>query len=222
MTAALDHFEALMADVDNLIEHHPKFTDAAQGRPSGDEGPLLRSCMVLIYAAWEVYFEDSLIETAAALAQRERGDIPERTLAYLAERVKGDPWRLADDGWRTALVEVVTVAMRGREDETGSFGVNTASPKTVAILQFDILGISILDRCTWGARGRNTAKGVKDNLDKLVKLRGEIAHTGRPSGQLHLKHVRDWRDFTRRLAEKHDEQLTLWLFETSTFLVRTL
>lgn len=220
MSAALDHFESLMSDVGNLIEHHPKFLEPVQGRPVNDEGPLLRSCIVLIYAAWEVYFEDSLIEAATELAQRERSYIPSETLDYLAANVSGDPWRLADDGWRSALVEVVTEAVRGREDEEGSFGVNTASPKTVSLLQHKILGASIIDRSTWSARGRSTGKGVKDQLTKLVRLRGEIAHTGRPLTPLHLKHVRDWQNFTRRLATTHDEKMSAWLWETSSTLLR--
>lgn len=220
MSVAFDHFQALMSDVDNLIEHHPKFLEPFQGRPVGDEGPLLRSCVVLMYAAWEVYFEDSLIEAATELAQRDRGDIPQATLDYLAGKVSGDPWRLADDGWRTALIEVVTETVRGREDDQGSYGVNTASPRTVSQLQRDILGVSILDRSTWSARGRSTSKGVKDQLTKLVRLRGEIAHTGRPLTSLHLRHVRDWRTFVRKLAETHDAKLAAWLTETTNSLVR--
>lgn len=222
MSDALDHFEALMSDVDNLIEHHPKFLEPLQGRPSADEGPLLRSCIVLIYAAWEVYFEDSLIETAKLLSERKRDDIPQKTQDYLAAKVSGDPWRLADDGWRSALVEVVRETVRGREDEQGSYGVNTASAKTVSLLQHQILGVSVLDRSTWNARGRNTAKGVKDRLTELVKLRGEIAHTGRPLTTLHLAHVRKWRNFVNRLAHTHDEKLTTWLWETSSTLIRDL
>lgn len=222
MSDALDHFEALMSDVDNLIAHHPKFIEPLRGHPATDEGPLLRSCIVLIYAAWEVYFEDSLIKAAGALAQRDRVDIPEQTLAWLGERVADDPWRLADNGWRVALVEAVTELVRGREDDALSFGVNTASPGTVSTLQYNVLGDSILERCTWSAPGRSTSKGVKDALMRLVRLRGEIAHNGRPAGPLHLRHVRDWRKFIRRLAEKHDEQLSLWLFGNANALIRSI
>jgi hypothetical protein len=81
--------------------------------------------------------------------------------------------------------------------------------------------VSILDRSTWSARGRSTTKGVKDQLTKLVRLRGEIAHTGRPLTPLHLAHVRKWVNFTRKLAQTHDLKLAAWLLET-TYLVRNI
>lgn len=177
MSDALAHFQLLLADVDNLIEHHPKFVEPLPGRPTSDEGPLLRSCIVLTYAAWEVYFEDSLIEASLILSRGERSDLPQATLDYVAKKSRETPWSLADAGWRNELVRIVTERVRGTPNNASSFGVNTAGPGIVNSLLDEILGVRTLNQCAWKGAKSDT---VKSKLSALVKLRGDIAHGGRP------------------------------------------
>lgn len=210
MSKALARFELLIADVDNLIAHHPKSGSPIAGRPSGDEGPLLRSCVVLTYGAWEVYFEDSLVEAVSLLADGRREDLPGATLDWVQTMIK-DPWVLADNGWRQELVRLVKATMYGDPGNPASFGVNSASPGVVAEWTRTILGATVLGGCSWPGASSDT---VRRKLSDLVRLRGEIAHGGRPA-RLSLGEVRRRRDFTRRLAEKYDEVLFDFIASTA-------
>ncbi len=207
MTPALDALQIALLDVDNLIEHHPKASDPAAGRPATDEGPLLRGCVLLTYAAWEVYVEDSVIWAVTQVAAEASPDqLPAALRIFVAEAVDKDPWRLAGDGWRDAAIATVTARVRG--DAGGqSFGMNTAGPGQVVTLHKQVLGVSLLDNCRWQ---KKSTVAVKKDLSEFVGIRGEIAHTGRPPGPLHLKGVRDWRGFVQRLATTLDRHIEEW------------
>jgi hypothetical protein len=169
--------------------------------------PLLRSCVVLTYAAWEVYVEDSMIETAESVAQSSAGpdEVPATLRTFVASWCK-DPWRLAGDGWRKTIIEAVTERVRG--DGVTNFGINTAGPKQVTELHRDLLGVELLKDCKW--QNMPNAK-VKSELAALVQVRGNIVHAGTTPGDLDLKGTRAWRDFVHRLARKLDSQLADWL-----------
>ncbi len=208
MTDALDALQVALADVDNLIEHHPKTAEPGRGRPSTDEGPLLRSCVLLIYAAWEVYVEDSLVCVVQQLAEGAGPDhLPKALRAFVADAVGADPWQLAGEAWRPAAVAAIVTRVRGGEDED-SFGVNTAGPRQINALHDQVLGERLLNRCRWQ---KMPTTRVKQELASLVRIRGAIAHTGKAPGPLHLKGVRDWRSFVQRLGEHLDRHLETWV-----------
>jgi hypothetical protein len=208
MTPALDALTTALCDVDNLIEHHPKAIDPGRGRPVTDEGPLLRSCVLLTYAAWEVYIEDGLIWAVEKLACQSFPDqLPEALRTFVADAVGSDPWKLAGDSWRETTVGAVTVRVRGTEEDD-SFGVNTAGPRQVIALHDQVLGARLLNYCRWQ---KMPVSRVKEELASLVRIRGSIAHTGQPPGSLDLKGVRSWRAFVQRLASQLDQQLERWV-----------
>jgi hypothetical protein len=179
MTPALAALGTALCDVDNLIEHHPKSAAPGRGRPAGDEGPLLRSCVLLTYAAWEVYVEDGLIWAVQELAdQLVSYQLPETLRTFVAAAVASDPWKLADEGWRKATVDAVTTRVRGSQED-GSFGVNTAGPRQVIALHDQVLGARLLNECRWQ---KMPASRVKGELASLVEVRGSIAHTGQCPG----------------------------------------
>lgn len=208
-TWALSALETALGDVQNLMDHHPKAKDPGRGRPTSDEGPLNRACIVLLYAAWEVYVEDSVIAVVDQLcADAEHADhLPEQLRAFAAERVK-DGWRFAGDGWRQAVADMVTEHVRGADDGT-SFGINSAGPKQVLKLHAEVLGVDLLNECRWQGK---SAQAIKRDLAALVTQRGEIAHTGRVTkSPLSMQIVRNRRDFVRRLAVALDVQLESWI-----------
>lgn len=176
---ALSSLEVALGDVDNLIAHHPRSADPGRGRPLTDEGPLLRSCILLLYAAWEVYIEDGVVWAVERItAGTEPADLPDALREFVAGRTIDDPWRLAGDGWRsTCLTEVITLA---RGDEMGSFGINTAGPRQIASLHVKILGVNLLDKCRWS---KKTTMLIKKQLAEFFAIRGAIAHTGQPPGR---------------------------------------
>jgi hypothetical protein len=206
-TSALTSLETALGDVDNLIAHHPKSAKPGRGRPATDEGPLLRSCIVLLYAAWEVYVEDGVVWAVEQVTTGTKAvDLPPALRAFVATQTAGDPWRLADDGWRDVCVnEVITLA---RGDEVGSFGINTAGPHQIANLHNKILGENLLNKCRWS---KKTTELIKQQLAQFVTIRGAIAHTGQPPGALHLAGVRHWQNLILRLASNLDTHLETWV-----------
>ena len=207
MSKALDRLGVMLGDVDNLLDYHPAAAAPARGRPPGDLKPLLRSCVVLTYAAWEVYVEDGMIEAAESVAQSSSGpgEVPAALRAFVASWCK-DPWWLAGDGWRKTITDAVTEHVRG--DEAITFGINTAGPKQVSELHRDVLGVDLLKQCKW--QNMPNAK-VRSELAALVRIRGKIAHAGTTPGELDLKGTRSWRDFIDRLARTLDARLDDWL-----------
>lgn len=209
MTPALSALTTSLLDVDNLIEYHPAVADPGQKRAVTDEGPLLRSCVLLAYAAWELYVENGLIWTVEELVGRSSSpdQLPGALRAFVAEGFRSDPWRLAGDAWRVATVDAVKVRVRGSGDD-GSFGLNTAGPRQVIALHNQILGARLLDECRW--QGKPASK-VKEDLALLISVRGTIAHTGQAPGSLNLAGARSWRDWVQRLAGQLDRQLEWWV-----------
>jgi hypothetical protein len=97
MSQALDRLNVMLGDVDNLLEFHPAARSNGKGRPAGDLKPLLRSSVVLTYAAWEVYVEDSMIETVRGIAQ------PPTVPARLPEELRKFVGLATIDPWLTDL-----------------------------------------------------------------------------------------------------------------------
>lgn len=210
MTPALDELSIALRDVDNLILHHPKAVNPGPGRPATDEGPLLHSCVLLTYAAWEVYIENSLIWAVEEFTRKSSpSHLPQALRAFVANAaaVRSEPWRLAGDDWRKTAVEVVTTHVRG-DVHTGSFGVNTAGPQQVVRLHREVLGARLLDECRWHPY---SAEDIKRDLASLVEIRGSIAHTGKSLGPVHLWGARSWRDWVQRLANHLDGRLEEWV-----------
>lgn len=200
---ALESAEALLSDVESLMQHHPAQKDPSRGRPPGaGYGPLLRACVALCYTAWEVYVEEALNETVATLCHDlDPVSLPDALRSWATANI-ADGWLFAGDSWRVEIPRAVESLTLG--DGNTEFGLNTASPKQVSILYRDVLGIDPLAAVRWQGR---TNKSVRDEVHNLVKVRGEIVHKGATPNSLNLAGVRAWVDFVRRLCGKFDQQL---------------
>lgn len=209
VTSALAKLERQLLDVDNLIERHPSRAGDPQDRPTrrppGEHGPLLRSCVLLTYAAWEVYAEDSVVAAVETLVTDGSLDqLPKALRDFAAQGA--DPWTFAGDGWRQAVLSSVILRVRGDETSTsaGTFGINSAGPGQLMKLHGEVLGDRPLNRCRWQGR---SSTSVKQHLALLVEVRGSIAHTGTTPGNLNLDGVEAWRSFIWLLGQKLDAQL---------------
>ena len=192
--------ERILADVSDLVSHHPKIKNPGAGKPPGNTRPLLNACTVLTYTAWEVYIEDLLFEAVPHL-QKSRLHLTSEMRKRVAERVRNEPWRLAGPGWRREVEKVVRSVSIG---DVGTWGMNTASSKNVNDALELVFGERLLDRCSW--RGIS-ADDNKDYIDQLVRRRGSIVHRGAMragDGRLTLHWVRDWADWLGKLADKVD------------------
>jgi hypothetical protein len=162
---------------------------------------------VLIYAAWEVYIEDSLIQAIEKLVINSTpSQLPGALRTFVRKFVEQDPWKLAGEDWRKATVEAVEIRVHGNPD-SGSFGMNNANPKQINLLHRDVLGVQPLGSCKVGKWN------VIEQLQELVDMRNEIAHTGQLSKQhrLDLLLAESWRSFVQQLGAQLDEKLELWV-----------
>lgn len=206
MGRSLDLASSLLGDVDSLLEHHPAQRDPKRGRPAGPgNGPLLRAGTSLCYTAWEVYVEESLLETVEWLTASRQPDVLPTALRDWAAEQRPSPWLFAEGGWRDSVLDLVRARIEG--DGQGRFGFNTASVPNVESLYKQVLGYSPLRSIRWQKKS-NAA--VRKGISELVEIRGEIVHKGSTPRSLTLGSVRGWADFVRRLAEQFDSQMVTW------------
>lgn len=112
--------------MDSPLDHHPAQKDPKPGKPAGPGyGPLLRAGTALCYTAWEVYVEESLLETVQwFVGNSSPADLPEALRTWVAGQT-GDPWTFVGESWRDAVIALVRARLEG--DDACRFGFNTAS-----------------------------------------------------------------------------------------------
>ncbi|MEV4281482.1 HEPN domain-containing protein [Actinoplanes xinjiangensis] len=191
-------FEKLDQDVNILLELHSG--SGVPGRPAGNNGPLLRSALVLLVTAWENYVEQVLIEAVDHVMPNIAAD-PALLSPYLrdavAKKAKDSPWAVIGDGW-------LEVARKRLDYEIDAF--NNAASKQVNELVKQVLGIEdILDSVSW--QGVGPAKAQSDLTELVNDIRGEIVHKGTTPGDLGLPGVRSWKRYTANLVKNFDVAL---------------
>jgi hypothetical protein len=189
-------FEKLDRDVDTLLGMHSG--TGAPGRPAGNNGPLLRSAVVLLVTAWENYVEQVLLEVidhVTPIVAADANLLSTHLRSAVATKAKESPWHVIGDSWLT------DVARKRIEYEIRKF--NTAATKQVNTLVDQVLGIeSILDSVSWQGLGADKVQAYLDDL--VLNIRGEIVHKGTPPGELDLGGVRNWRTFIGNLVRTFD------------------
>jgi hypothetical protein len=151
--------------VDNVLS----FAKTGAGKPSAKERSLFVASVALSYAVWENFAEDLLIEGAEFLSTNiSPRDVPETAKVFISRDAA--TWDIAvHPGWRALWVVRIRERAKGREDEDRSFGLLTA----------DVAGLQKLYRNAGLDPFDGLEKAKLDELDELVKLRGEIVHTGK-------------------------------------------
>lgn len=190
-----------MNEVHQLLEIHHALTGSAPGRRNNVE-VLNKSAIVLVVACWEAYVED-LVKSGLSFMVANAKDysvFPESILERVASKNSGrKAWNLAGDGWKNALndnlIEVLAKTI-------GT--LNTPKTAQVDDLFKKSLGIEELSSC-WKWGGRSSSQ-VSNALDKLVTLRGSIAHRVQHSQGVRKKNVTDAIGLISRMAAKsHNE-----------------
>ncbi|UZD61120.1 HEPN domain-containing protein [Brevibacterium sp. JSBI002] len=214
---ALEASKILLDDVKSLLENHPAANQAKRGRPTGGVGvdPLLRSCVALCYAAWEVYVEEALHGAVEYIIENLDADrLPASLRKWVATTYgKNDPWKFAGDGWKLECMNLINLRLYGKD---GQNGFNSANSKAVKSLYLEILGYEPLSEISW--QGMPNQRVVEE-IEALVYERGAIVHTGvaasdgKAKGKLGLPVVRSQIDFIKRLREQFDSKLNLYLSE---------
>lgn len=214
-SSALETSDRLLEDVKSLLANHPASKQVGPGRPAVGVGvdPLLRSCIALCYAAWEVYVEEALYGAVDCLLDNlEAKELPSVLRKWIAiEFGKSDPWKFAGNGWKNETRNLVSLRLYGQD---GQNGFNSANSRAVKSLYSNVLGYDPLAEIKWQ---RMSNEKVLKEIEALVHERGAIVHTGmsagdeKAKGKLSLRVVRARISFVERLREEFDDKLTSFI-----------
>lgn len=208
-----------LADVEALLSFHEKAERPAKGKPTKDHSTLKRAAIVLIYAAWESFFENLIDEVATALAASDDvSRLPDRVQRMLVDDLRSFlVGKRASDlsagqilataagyDWAQRLRALATLEIYGDSGDAAddpAHGLNSADVKNVTRLLQKYCGEDLLSTVAWAGMSNEQ---VTSKLEKIVEMRGAVAHTGRlpDKAVLPLALVRDYVRFIEKLAGK--------------------
>ncbi|WP_162375222.1 HEPN domain-containing protein [Pseudoxanthomonas sangjuensis] len=173
-------FKDNLGEVFQLISIHSKLTGDGPGRRNQVDA-LNKSAVVFACASFEAFVEDLASSAFDHIADKSPSisAIPIAIRRAIAKRLKEDPhelriWDMADTGWRTVAASYKEQII---QKHIGPF--NTPKHGNVASLLKELLGFDAMDSCfRWKGMPQQKAK---ENLNKFVQLRGELAHGKRPA-----------------------------------------
>lgn len=208
-----NHVESLIAntrEVGNLIRLHAIIVGGKRGRPP-DLEVLSKSSVVLLVACWEAYIEDlasNAFDFLLSNADTPR-NFPNRVLTLASKSLRDNEderrvWEIAGEGWRSVLVK------HQKELFDRYIGrLNTPRPSNIDILFESIIGMPRLSRA-WKWKGLSNQSAL-DKLDRLITLRGEIAHRVKASRSVQRRYVEKSTNFINRLAATSSNAVRVFL-----------
>jgi len=161
---------------------------------------LNRSAIVLLTACWEAFVEDLATSSFEWLLAecKDAQAFPNRVRARASKALRDDKnelavWDLAGDGWKAVLrrhkAETIVNAV-------GTF--NTPKSAQVDALYEQLLGLPHLST-SWRWPSMPVER-VRRKLDRLIEIRGNIAHRVRDTRPVRRPEVDYLVDFVNRLA----------------------
>jgi hypothetical protein len=208
--AHIQGLEDNVSQVKRLLEIHKTLGGTGPGRRSNLE-VLNKSGVVLLVACWEAYVEDLATASFDFLFQQAKDPsvFPAGvlTLASKPLRVAADErkvWDLAGEGWRSVLQdhrESILDEYIGR--------LNTPKPEQVTGLFDKLVGFPNL-KSHWRWRGMSCDSSC-EKLDRLVELRGSIAHRVAAAESITKPDVENHMWFLYRLAVTSSNRLRDYL-----------
>ncbi|WP_296033070.1 HEPN domain-containing protein [uncultured Alcanivorax sp.] len=181
-------------DVERLEIAHGQLNPDGQGRRA--LGHITRSAMVMLCAAWELYFEDLIIESVNYINSNldDPHDLPSPIKKNIIKALAKDShelamFRLAGDGWKLPLFEMA---------EKDTEKLNTPKSEQLGVLCKNYLGIENISS-EWSIG--------PDGINEIMTQRGEIAHRGRDAAYIPL-----W-----QLVE-YKNKINLTVIETDNYL----
>ncbi len=170
------------------------FVKQTAGKPSKPEKSLFVASVGLSYAMWENYVEDVAIEVTTFLSEELPPALVPDEVRDALTKAHPNPWDIAiHPGWRALWRADVEKLAKG-ESNAGEFGINTANERNVKRL-FERVGVEPF---------ANTSTEDLEKLEKLVKERGEIVHTGKAPPSFYKENATGWREFVAELAKGVD------------------
>lgn len=186
---------ANLRETQRLMEIHTEVAGEGRGRKH-DVEVLNKSAIVLAVACWEAFVEDlaELALKAIVDGAKDHTVVAPVVLERVASRNTGmNAWRLAGDGWKDAIRDNYKEVLA---KTTGA--LNTPRAPQVDELFVKTIGlVSLSSHWHWPGR---SAKQAISALDKLVTLRGSIAHRVSHSQSVTKREVKTAIDLVARLA----------------------
>lgn len=199
-TDARQSVDTTLKVVDDLLS----YMSTGQGKPSKQERAIFAAAVVFSYGVWESYAEELAIELATKMShQIKPSRVPENVRKLLED---ASAWELnVHPGWQALWVSRVKATAKG---EGENYGLNTAKVKQVSGL-LKTVGVADafknLPQQIIPVHLKGQVTTVAAAVDELVKLRGEIVHSGTVPSSLKKHHAREWRQFVEALATEIDK-----------------
>ena len=177
-SSALYQFDWNLEDVQRLQTAHGELSPDGKGRRG--LGHITRSGLVMLCAAWELYFEDLIKESVDVIvaSTSDPHGLPKDVKKKLAKEANAGPddlsvLALCNDGWGSVL-------KRAAEMEVAR--LNTPKSEQLGVLAQHYLGIDNISSA-WSIG--------PDGLNEIVTERGNIAHRGRDAKYISIDTL-DW------------------------------
>ncbi|MDE2024496.1 MAG: hypothetical protein KGL00_01190 [Gammaproteobacteria bacterium] len=182
-------------EVDRLTDIHSLITTKGRGRKH-NVAVLHKGSIVLLVACWEAFIEDlanAALEHMISAA-KDYSIFPGAVLDRVGSKCSGpNAWKLAGEGWRTELRSNLKEVLA---KTTGT--LNTPKTEQVDNLFEKTIGLDGISG-SWKWKGESVAQS-RAALDKVVSLRGSIAHRVKSATAVHLSDVTSYREFIFRLC----------------------
>jgi RiboL-PSP-HEPN len=198
-------FDENFSDIEALVDLGDglRTLDQDDGQCSDDEIDVLyRSAVVLMVSHWEAYIEAISSEALAFIIEnlKHSDDLPKELKKQIAKEIKDEKnelemWQLADDGWKDYLKKRLK-----KYEESRNRSFNTPkSAQTDDFIQRTI-GITKITEA-WKSESFEP-KEARNKIDKLVEIRGQIAHRGRLEQQLSKEWILAHVSFLKKIVSK--------------------
>lgn len=199
-------FRSNRSDVDRLMELHSQISGEAPGRKYG-VAVLNKSAIVLLCAAWEAYCEDIVSEVVEHYVEHAPSSdvLPKALRSRIATDLTKDKmlmWRLADDGWRSLLRSRLT-ELKVEHDRR----LNTPKSDQIRELFREHAGCDDITSA-WHWHNRSI-ESSRETLDRLVTLRGAIAHRVEADFSVRKGNVTYYTGFIGRLVQSCDHVMAI-------------
>lgn len=188
--------EKQLADVEEVIS-------MAQGKSEGGRGKKLpevlrRAMIVMICAVWETYIEQLILEGVRGIVEHTEDidGLPRKLRKYANRAIaKAEPEESSGILWKEQVLQDSVAELTGKH-------FNSPAVTRIEAAMKDYLGLEDpFSHCHWQAY---PVDSVKWDLNDLMKMRHEIAHTGVLAAgrdKLYTAGVRSWIDWMGRLAD---------------------
>jgi len=196
---ALQKFESnLLVDVDRLIDSHVSLNHVGMGRRG--LGHITRSGVMMLCAAWELYIEELIVESAAHISMhcQTPHQFPLSVRKFLAKATRESkhelkPLELSGEGWKTVYLSHVKLEVKQ---------LNTPKSTLLDPLFERLLGVAALSH--------NWSLGP-DIINNFVQARGDIAHRGRDTRYVRIDTLREYREQITRTVRDNDNFMADYL-----------